>query len=150
MGTLTHYRGDLFETDRKVIAHGVNCRGAFGSGVAAQIARRFPDVKRGYFRKHHNGGWDLGQCQFILTDNKTIVVNMATQEAYGKAGVHVDYEAVRRCFEQVLDYCQQAGEGLAIPKVGAGLGGGDWARIEAIIRDCLARRDVEVDVYSLD
>jgi O-acetyl-ADP-ribose deacetylase (regulator of RNase III) len=150
MGTLTHYRGDLLKTDRKVLAHGVNCKGSFGSGVAGQIARKFPDVKRGYMRKHEHDGWKLGQCQFIQTEGKRIVVNMATQETYGKTGTHVDYDALKQCIEQVLDYCKTTGEGLAIPRVGAGLAGGDWARIEEIIRDCLVHRDVEVDVYSLD
>lgn len=150
MGILTHYKGDLFQTDRKIIAHGVNCKGAFGAGVARQIAKRYPDVKRGYIRKYEYPGWKLGQCQFILTDNKVVVVNMATQETYGKTGVYVSYDAIKLCFEQVLDYCETTGEGLAIPRVGAGLAGGEWLIIEAIIRDCLAKRNVEVDVYSVD
>lgn len=150
MGILTHYRGNLFDTDKHVLGHCVNCKGAFGAGVAAQIAKRFPDVRRAYMRKFRREGWHLGDCQFVMTDARIIVVNMAMQEAYGRKGKFIDYDAVKICFEKTLDYCKGDGGELAIPRVGSGLAGGDWGEVEAIIRGCLAIRDVEVDVYSLD
>jgi hypothetical protein len=85
-----------------------------------------------------------------MTDARTIIANMATHDTYGKTGVHVDYDAVRLCFEQVLDFCVAGGHGLAIPKVGCGLAGGEWDKVEEILRDCLATRNVEVDVYAID
>ena len=42
---LTVVKGDLLSVTEGVIAHGVNCRGAFGSGVAGAIARKFPWVR---------------------------------------------------------------------------------------------------------
>jgi len=152
VGTLTHYKGDLFTTTRSVIAHGVNCRGAFAAGVAGQIAKRFPEVKRAYLCKYHSDGWLPGDCQFVTTWNGKIIVNMATQVSYGcpADGVYVKYDAVKQCFDYTLDYCLGNGQGLAIPRIGSGLAGGDWGRIEAIIRDLLMERDVDVSVYTLE
>jgi O-acetyl-ADP-ribose deacetylase (regulator of RNase III) len=157
MGKLTYIHRDLFTTGRRVIAHGCNIRGKFGSGVAAQIARRFPEVKRAYLKKFREarddpaGGWHLGDIQLVITDSGKIVVNMATQDGYGRGGIHVDYDAVGTCFGSLLDYCHRMGPayGLAIPKVGAGLAGGDWGRIESIIAGHLETRNVEVDVHVL-
>lgn len=154
MGRLTHIKSDLFTTSRPVIAHGCNTRGGFGSGVAGQIARLYPEARNAYLKKHNHQGWKLGEVQFVEVPvvPELLIVNMATQDTFGGPGVHVDYEAVRQCFATVLDFCQ-AGEnnmGLAIPKVGAGLAGGDWNAIQAIIVSLLMTRDVEVDVHSLE
>jgi O-acetyl-ADP-ribose deacetylase (regulator of RNase III) len=155
---LTHVHGNLFNTDRRVIAHGVNCQGIFGAGVAGQVAKRYPEVKRAYERKDANDGWKPGDIQAVQADDGRLVVNMATQKTFGRTGVHVKYDAVRKCFEQVVALCEdlslgQGGHpflnGLAIPRVGAGLGGGDWDTIECIILDCIKDKDVEVEVFDL-
>lgn len=36
-----------------------------------------------------------------------------------------------------------------MPRIGAGLAGGDWVILEGIIRDKLADQDVAVSVYDL-
>lgn len=149
MGHLTIYREDLFKTDRRIIGHGVNCSGAFAAGIAGQVAKRFPEVKRQYLRKKDATGWNPGDVQFVLTASGRIVVNMATQKTYGRAGTHVLYHAVRDCLGQLLDFCVAERQGVAIPRVGCGLGGGKWEVVEGILRELLETRDVEVDVYAL-
>jgi O-acetyl-ADP-ribose deacetylase (regulator of RNase III) len=150
LGTLTQLRENIFNTDIKVIAHGVNCRGGFGSGIAGQIAKRYPEVRRAYIRKHTGEGWALGDIQIVKTDDGRLVVNMATQDTYGKSGVHVKYEAVKTALEKVLKFCEEQGHALAIPKIGCGLAGGDWTVVEGIITECLQSKKVDVEVYSLD
>lgn len=151
MGKLIHVTGNLLNTDANVIAHGVNCRGGFGSGVAGQVARQYPHVRKAYLDKFNTKGWALGEVQFVPIDKHQWywVANMATQDTFGGPGVHADYPAIKRCFDTVLRFCEDSEYDLAIPKVGAGLAGGDWPTIEGIIRDLLAKRDVEVTCYSL-
>lgn len=150
MGTLTELRENIFHTDIKVIAHGVNCRGGFGSGIAGQIAKRYPEVRRAYIRKHTGEGWALGDIQIVKADDGRLIVNMATQDTYGKSGVHIKYEALKTALEKVMDFCEKEGHSLAMPKVGCGLAGGDWSVVEGIIGDCLKDRSLDVEVYSLD
>ena len=40
--------GDLFDTKANVILHQVNCQGVMGSGIAAEIKRRFPQAYEDY------------------------------------------------------------------------------------------------------
>jgi O-acetyl-ADP-ribose deacetylase (regulator of RNase III) len=152
MSQLKYIKGDLFATDCDIIAHGCNTQGGFASGVAGQVARLYPRVREAYLRKHETTGWELGQIQFCMTGNDRPplwIVNMATQDSYGRTGVHVDYLAVEQCFKALFRHCEYLGDRIAIPRVGAGLGGGDWSRIESIILKQLVGRNLEVNVYTI-
>lgn len=151
MGSLTYVRGNLFETDAQIIAHGCNCKGGFGSGVAGQIARLYPHVRKAYLDKFKNSGWTLGEVQFVYIhyNDDRFIANMATQENYGRSGVYVDYQAIETCFRTVFRFAFTNSYKVAIPKVGAGLAGGQWSVIEGIIRTLLVEYDVNVTCYCL-
>lgn len=145
---VTEIKGDLFETDCQVIAHGVNCRNGFGSGVAGQIAKIHPFAKRLYHRKFEEEGWRLGEIQ-VVSDrhNNRFFMNCATQDKYGYDGeVLVNYEAVRTCMEKARDYCKKYGFTLAIPKIGCGLAGGDWKIVKDILNEVFTEMEVKVYV----
>lgn len=147
---ITYVQGDLLETDAEIIAHGCNCVGGFGSGVAGQIAKKYPVAKYEYLRKHKDTGWQLGEVQAVLikaTPPKW-VVNCATQNEYMPRGVcHADYEAIRKCMSTIKETAKGLGYSIAIPKLGAGLAGGDWNIIEKILEEVFS--DYEVFVYYL-
>jgi O-acetyl-ADP-ribose deacetylase (regulator of RNase III) len=72
---------------------------------------------------------------------------MMTQEHYGRTGQkYVDYDAVQTCFQR-LRRIMKEGDSVAIPKIGAGLGGGDWKIIEKIIEEEM--EGVQVTCYVL-
>lgn len=77
-------------------------------------------------------------------------MNAITQYKYGRAvRRYVSYDAVDDCMHElaVTNGITPLGP-IAMPKLGAGLGGGDWTVISAIIEHRL--RDMEVTVYTLD
>ena len=72
-----------------------------------------------------------------------IVVNSYTQYHYGKNHVDgvskpLDYEALTLCMRKINHIFK--GKHIGLPKIGAGLAGGDWERIKQIIqtelKDC--------------
>lgn len=143
-------KGDLFNTNCQIIAHGVNCSGGFGSGVAGQIARLFPFAKTCYLAKHHGEKWHLGDIQFVeCSKENKIIANCATQFYYGKNGVYVDYPAVGKCFSKLLDYAEENNLGVAMPKIGCGLAGGEWSEVCKIIQQAMQNRKVYVEVWEL-
>jgi O-acetyl-ADP-ribose deacetylase (regulator of RNase III) len=150
MGALKYIQGNLFGTERPVIAHSVNCCGAFGAGVAGQIARLYPDVRLAYFSKFKKEGWHLGEIQ-VVPHHQTgkIFVNMAMQEKFGSEGVFIDYDACYLALKTLFRYCEMHWLDVAIPKVGAGLGGGDWNIIERRLLLALEKHNIECDVYYL-
>lgn len=147
---ITYIKGDLFKTDCQIIAHGCNCMGGYGAGIAKIMAMKYPKSKYEYFQKHTNEGWKLGDVQFVPSNNK-IIANCATQKSYGggaKYGkVYADYEAIKTCMEKIYQYSKENNLTVAIPKIGAGLAGGDWNKIEAIINSIFI--DKEIKVYYI-
>jgi O-acetyl-ADP-ribose deacetylase (regulator of RNase III) len=149
MNEITYVRGSLFKTKREIIAHSVNTIGLFGAGVAKQIATFYPKAKESYLKSFNRGDWSLGKVQFVKCDDK-IIANMATQNNVSKGDVqNTDYEACYEAFKKLLKYAKENGLGVALPKIGSGLGGGDWNEVEKQLLKAMAIYEVEVDVHYL-
>lgn len=157
MSDIEYKTGDLLKAAETVIAHGCNALGGFASGVAGAIRRTEPDAWQAYAAAHAARGLKLGKVIWAQGRNH-VIANCITQPTYGRDGRrHVDYEAVRVCMRE-LNASASAGvpgtkaEGgfsrVAMPLIGAGLGGGDWKVISAIIEEEMTLA-VPV-VYTLD
>lgn len=112
-----------------VIAHGVNCQGAMGQGVARAISDRWPVVKSEYKRLPKRA-MTLGRIQPVSAEKGITVFNCFTQEFYGNDGKrYADPDAVASCLRKVLDYMQSMElrkPTLYIPRIGCDRGGLDW------------------------
>lgn len=143
---------NIVDATEPIIAHGCNCSGAFAAGVARAITQKWPKARDEYLKLHKNSGIKLGQIQIVDCDEKTIV-NMFTQWSYGRSGRrYVDYDALEDCFEKTLQWMDENGhEELAMPMVGAGLGGGDWDEIcERIIKVNDKYSNIKIIVYYIE
>ena len=147
--------GDLIKLAKKshfdVIIHGCNCKMRMGSGIAKQIKKEFPVAYHAdkYYEKNDNER--LGEISIgvmLLGDREFHIVNAYTQYGYGRTEKQVDYQALRKCFKKI----KQTMHGLRIgyPKIGAGLGGGDWYTIAQIIDEELRDEDHTLVVYEID
>ena len=124
------------------IAHGVNCSDGFGAGLARQIAKQYPATRKHYHMTFDKFGWKLGDV--CVTPDK--ILNCATQQTYGPNGMkYVSYDAIEKCMSFINAAYQ--GNRIGLPKIGAGLGGGNWNIIEKIIEETLT--DVDVTIYTL-
>lgn len=129
--------GNLLDAKAGIIVHGVNCQGVMGSGVAKAIKAHYPVVYEEYVREvsklKFNNLDPLGKIHVVYQPNH-IVINAFTQRNYGKDGKqYVDYDAVRSCFRQIAQVAKIEDYHVNYPKIGAGLGGGDWKIIYNII-----------------
>ncbi len=73
-------------------------------------------------------------------------MNAYTQFDWRGSGVKVDYAAVAFCMRWIK--ASFPGRRIGLPKIGAGLAGGDWGRIAAIIDLELDGEDVTVVEYQ--
>lgn len=143
---MIHYvKGDVTDAQQQVIAHGCNCSGGFGSGVAGAIKRKYPAVREAYLQHESK---QLGSCQFVEHAGR-VWVNAFTQESYGYDGKqYANLEAITLCLEEVKQYMKMHGyETVAMPKIGCGLGGLTWEQVGPVVED-LAKH-VNVYVYEL-
>lgn len=147
---INYIKGDLLKAPQKVLAHGANAFGAMGSGVAKVIRAKWPNVYEIYNLRYKTFGLELGDIIPVATYDGKIVVNCITQQNAGHDGKqYVDYDSIATCMEKinnrVIDW--EVSE-VAMPRIGAGLGGGDWDRIEDII--IKAATNFTPVVYSID
>ncbi|MBM4362937.1 MAG: macro domain-containing protein [Deltaproteobacteria bacterium] len=125
-----------------VIVHGANCQCTMGAGIAKAIRVRFPEAYEADRATVKGDRAKLGTCsraEVVRGNTRFVVVNAYTQFDYRGAGVKVDYDAVASVLRQVKrDF---SGRRIAYPRIGAGLGGGDWVRIAAIVDGVLEGED---------
>ena len=143
---IIHKNGDLFTSNADVLAHGCNCIGGFGAGIALQFAKHHPKSKEAYLKKYNTSGWNLGEVQLVKDSNR-IIANCATQFGYGKYGnkkIHADYNAIETCMKKLYRFCKENNKSIAIPKIGAGLAGGDWKIISKIIEKIFTDLEIEI------
>ena len=132
---IEYRKGDLFQTDVKTIVHGCNAQGVMGSGVAKIVREQFPKAYERYVKEYklHNH-LNLGSIMAVPCNNK-IIVNAITQEWFGSDGQrYVSYDAVDDAMQKINNMYEVYGyDEVAMPQIGAGLGGGSWEVIEQII-----------------
>jgi len=139
-------RGDLLELalDGRfdVIVHGCNCMCQMGKGIALSIKNQFPEAYEADKRTTRGDRGKLGTittAEIARGDAKFVVVNAYTQFDYKPPGPNVDYDAIRAAMREIKR--QFGGRRIGYPRIGAGLAGGDWQRIAAIIDGELAGED---------
>lgn len=150
-------KGDLLDTDCRIIAHGVNCQNVMGSGVARALFMKWPEVKFNYhqmFNEFHDyageeGEGFMGSIQAIELVEDKIVVNCFTQMYYGNDfdTRYLSYDALEECMWNLYDLCLEYGEyEVAIPLIGCGLAGGEWSVVKAIL-EVVFPEEFTVKVY---
>lgn len=148
-------KGDLLETECKTIAHGVNCQGVMGSGVAKVLTDKYPEVRESYFEYYNlceqdvdKYGTDilLGMVEGVSVDGGKRVLNCFTQNKVGYDGrKYVSYDAIHNCFRRIAVGYDE----IAIPRIGCGLAGGSWDIVKPIIEHAVGDR-CKVYAYYLE
>lgn len=132
-----------------VIGHGCNCMCTMGAGIAKSIRREFPAAYQADLKTTRGDRTKLGTCTHVtipLEQHTLIVVNAYTQFDWRGKGDLLDYEALRRAMSWMV--ASFSGKRFGLPRIGAGLAGGDWPRIEAILTDVFQSEDLTVVEYK--
>lgn len=138
-------------TNKTFFAHGCNCHAAMGSGIAPQIAKAFPQVEeqdRLFYNvmsrldtpEHYKM---LGDARPVSLTRNVTVFNCYTQFYPGKdfrlTGLLKSFNLINRMI---------AGHTLIIPRIGAGVAGGDWDEISNAINS--VTKEVNIIVVDWD
>jgi len=146
-------KGDLLKLARQgdfdLIAHGCNCMCTMGAGIAKYIKQAYPAAYVADCATKKGAREKLGTCSFARVSSshgELVVVNAYTQFNWRGKGVLADYDAIRGCMVWIASHFPDSRIGM--PFIGAGLAGGDWAKISTIIEEELAAMDVTLVAYS--
>ncbi|MFB6716804.1 MULTISPECIES: macro domain-containing protein [unclassified Streptomyces] len=158
MSEITYVRGDATTPQGKgvkLIAHVCNDLGGWGKGFVLAVSRRWPEPEKAYrdwHRERASNDFGLGAAQFVQVGPYLWVANMVGQRGIrtGSKGVPVRYEAIDTALGAVADRAVELGASVHMPRIGCGLAGGTWSRIEPLIEKRLLSRGIAVTVYDYD
>lgn len=140
--------GDLFEQHLPALAHGVNCQGVMGAGIALAFARRWPALKA--FYQGHCAAVGLSPGDVLTwTDpvSGTRIYNLATQEW---PGADARLDAIREATAAMLtDAESERVSAVGVPQLGAGIGGLRWHDVRQVLEECAAKSAVTLVAVSL-
>jgi O-acetyl-ADP-ribose deacetylase (regulator of RNase III) len=137
----------------KVIAHVCNDLGKWGKGFVMALSARWDELERAYrdwHRRRAENDFGLGAVQFVQVEPHVWVANMVAQHGVrgGSKTPPIRYEAVGRCLEKVAEKALELDASVHMPRIGCGLAGGRWERIEPLVVKALCEKDVAVTVYD--
>ncbi|WP_311746875.1 macro domain-containing protein [Proteus terrae] len=143
-------RGNLLHADTEAIVNAVNCVGVMGRGIALQFKKAWPDNFKAYALACKNKELAPG-VMFIYEIQKTtyprFIVNFPTKRHWRNASCIEDIEA--GLITLVDEIKQRNIKSIAIPPLGAGLGGLEWSVVYEKIKSAMEPlADVHVLIYA--
>lgn len=145
---LTFKRGDIFKSGADALVNPVNCAGAMGAGLAAEFKERFPRNFIKYQRACHHGEVEPGKLLIVENWGKPQwIVNFPTKRHWQNPSRMEDITAG---LETLRQWCETKPTiSVAVPALGAGLGGLEWDDVRAEIERVFAdlRDGINVLVY---
>lgn len=152
IGDATRPQGD----ELKIIVHVANNAGAWGAGFVLALSKRWKLPEQSYrewycFRAQ--APMLMGMVDFTYPEAGIVVASMIAQEGIRKRnGPPIRYHAVEEGLNVVEDFARRRKEisSVHMPRIGCGLAGGSWDKIEPIIQRQLCDRGIGVTVYDLN
>lgn len=140
----------------KIIAHICNDAGRWGKGIVLTISKRWKEPEasfRSWFASGEN--FELGKVQFVQVSTDTWVANIIGQHnVASKKNMNmvppVRYEAIAAGLRAVGDFALAHNATVHMPRIGCGLAGGTWDRVEPLIQESLSDNDVAAYVYDFE
>lgn len=140
---------DLTTVTEGIVAHGCNCAGGFGSGIAYAIRNKWPIVYD-HFKENGTGFRLLGTVDYVDISEELIVANCYTQELYGPPGMkYASYLAIEKCIKEVAEEAWMLKMDLYLPKLGCGLGGLNWEEVSDVYEEVFSYY-ADVNIYVCD
>jgi O-acetyl-ADP-ribose deacetylase (regulator of RNase III) len=143
-------QGNLLEADAEALVNTVNCVGVMGKGIALQFKQAFPENFSLYAKVCKEGRMVVGKMLVFETGNMVnpkYIVNFPTKRHWkGKSKMEDIDAGLEDLVAQIKRYRIQS---IAIPPLGAGLGGLNWAEVEPRIEKAFAELpDVSVLLFE--
>ena len=137
----------------KIIAHVCNDIGGWGAGFVLAISKRWKEPERDFrdWHRHRNSNdFALGAVRLVQVQSDIWVANMIGQRGIktGSSGPPIRYPAIEQCLTTLADQAARLDASVHMPRIGCGLAGGSWDKIEPIITRTLCKRDIAVAVYD--
>jgi O-acetyl-ADP-ribose deacetylase (regulator of RNase III) len=137
---INYVTGDLFDPAHNfdAVAHGCNCAGAMGGGIARVFGERYPEMRDNYATACRRDVYglkpgDIYPWIFNQSEDEPflVVYNLMTQL---NPGSDARINAIRTSVRKMLIHAHKQGYvHIGLPRIGAGIGGLKWDDVEDAI-----------------
>lgn len=144
--------GDLFANTHRAqaFAHGCNCQGVMGAGIALGFRSRYPQMYLAYRARCLSlpRQFNPGDAWLWREAGKEAVFNLASQEFYGRRG-RATLPWLRASLTAMRDQATAEGiTAIAMPHIGTHLGGLAVADVRSIIFTLFRDWDATIILYA--
>lgn len=157
MSEIRYIQGDATQPvgdGKKIIVHICNDIGRWGKGFVLALSARWPQPEKAFRDWYASGeNFALGNAQLVAVESQLWVANVIGQHKItnGKGGLPpVRYEAIQEGLRQVAAFATAHNATIHMPRIGCGLAGGTWDKIEPLIQQELTAKGIGVIVYDFN
>ena len=146
---IRYTQGNLLAADAEALVNTVNTVGVSGKGIALMFKESYPENFRAYEAASKAG--ELAPGGLFITERQDMlgprfIINFATKKHWRHPS---RLEWIERGLVQLKEEIKTRGiRSIAIPPLGAGNGGLDWADVKPLVAEALADLDCDVIVYE--
>lgn len=143
-------QGNLLEEKTEALVNTVNCVGVMGKGIALQFKRAFPENFRQYEKACHAKQVQPGRMFTVLTGSvlyPRYIINFPTKRHWKEKS---KIEDIKSGLKALIEEIKQLKiSSIAIPPLGCGNGGLNWAEVKPLIESALAQLpEVQVIIFE--
>lgn len=136
---MIHYKhGDMLAEDAEALVNTVNCVGIMGRGIALQFKNAFPENFKAYAAACKRAEVQPGRMFVYETGqltNPRYIINFPTKRHWrGKSRIEDIDAGLKALAQEIRDRHIRS---IAMPPLGSGLGGLDWAQVRPRIEEAL-------------
>lgn len=142
---MLHYvTGDLLKANVDAIVNTVNLEGFMGKGLAYQFKKEFPENNNAYIEACKKKNIAIGNV-FVFKEKDKIIINFPTKDKWREKSKFDYIEKGLTSLGEAIK--KQNIKSIAIPPLGCGNGGLNWADVKVEIANFFKNFDYELDVF---
>lgn len=157
MNSIQYIQGDAtapIGTGPKIIVHICNDIGGWGRGFVLALSGKWKAPEQHYRQWYlSDKDFELGKIQLVKVEEDLWVANLIGQHKIRKdekGNPPIRYRAVKQGLDAVAKKAMELGASVHMPRIGCGLAGGKWEKIEPLIEKALITSQVNTFVYDFD
>ena len=143
--------GDILFSGAKAIAHGVAPNDDFHQGLALQLRERMPALYKDFRHVCQTQHPKSGTLWTWMSSDGRFIVNLFTQEGaydHGSKPGHATLNHINHSLHALRNFVmKEKVSSLALPRLGCGVGGLDWAEVKPLIEKQLGDLGIPVYLY---
>ena len=136
----------------KIIVHICNDIGGWGRGFVLALSKKWKAPEQSYRSWYKSEvDFELGSVQFVQVESDLWIANLIGQHKIRKdekGNPPIRYRAVKQGLSTVAKKAIELDTSVHMPRIGCGLAGGKWEKIEPLIQDTLLTAEIAVTVYD--